>query len=58
MWQNAGLEHCKVLVPYIISYIHDIRFQVDHVWTLRKKGLKERQISQRVTPIGALCVFD
>ena len=52
MWQNAGLENCKVLVPYIVGYFRDIKFQVDPVWTIRgptfanlkdKSGLKERQ---------------
>jgi len=52
LWQNAGLKHGKVLVPFIVSYIHNIRFQVDHVWTVKgssianikgKRGLKERQ---------------
>ena len=50
--KNAGLKHGKVQVPYIVSYFHIIRFQVNHVWTIRgpsftnlkdKSGLKERQ---------------
>ena len=49
---NVGLKHGKVLVPYTVSYFHDIRFQVDYVWTIRrpsfayledKRRLKERQ---------------
>ena len=50
MWQNAGLKHGKVLVLYVVSYFHDIRFQVDNAWTMRgpsfaklkdKRGLKD-----------------
>ena len=52
LWQHAGLKHGKVLVPYIVRYFYDIRFEIDHVWTIRgtsfadlkdKRGLKERQ---------------
>ena len=54
MWQNAGLIHGKVLVPYIVRYFLDIIFQVVHVSTQRgpsftnlyiKRGLKEKQPS-------------
>ena len=67
MWWNAGLKHGKVLVPYIVSYFHTIRFQVDHVWEIRgqvlpfqrtKRGLQERQPGLRVTTIEAICVSD
>ena len=61
-----GYHHVsKVLVPYKISYFHEIRFQVDHVWTIRgprfanlkdKREVKERQHNQRVTTIGAISV--
>ena len=48
--QNVGLKHGKALVQYIVSYFHDIMFQMDHVWTIRgpcfanlkeKRGLKD-----------------
>ena len=32
---NDGLKHDKVLVMHIVSYFHDLRFQVDHVWAIR-----------------------
>ena len=28
--QNVGLKHGKALVQYIVSYFHDIMFQMDH----------------------------
>ena len=52
-WQNAGLKHGKVLVPYFVSYFHEIRFWVTHVWAIRgpsfgnskdKRGLKDREL--------------
>ena len=63
--QNAGLKPDKVLVLYIVSYFHDIRFQLDHVWTIRlpsfanlkdKRGFKERQPGPEGTTMGAICV--
>ena len=63
LWQNAGLKHGKMLVLYIVSYFHYIRFQVDHVWTIRRPSfanLKEKRrgnLAQRVTTIGAICVI-
>ena len=29
------VKHGMILVPYIVSYFHDLRFQVDHVWAIR-----------------------
>ena len=52
LWKNAGLNHGKVPLPSVVRYFHDIRFPVDHVWTIRgpsfatlkdKSGLKVRR---------------
>ena len=61
-----GYHHVsKVLVPYIVSYFHEIRFQVDHVWTIRgpsfadlkdKGGLRKGKLDKRVTTMGAVYV--
>ena len=65
MWQNAGPIHGKLLVLFIVSYFHDIIFQVDHVWTIKgptfanfkaKGGSRRCKVAQRVTTIGAMCV--
>ena len=49
--QNAGLKPDKVLVLYIVSYINDIRFQLDHVWTIRRPSFahlkEEREVKDR-----------
>ena len=53
--QNTGLDYDNMLVLYIVSHFHKIRFQVDHVWTIRgpifanlkdNGGLKESQPGQ------------
>ena len=59
-----GYHHVsKVLVPYKISYFHEIRFQVDHVWTIRgpsfadlkdKGGSRIGKLHQRVTTMGVV----
>ena len=49
--QNVGLKHGKALVQYIVSYFHDIMFQMDHVWTIRGPSfanLKEKRGSRTV----------
>jgi len=66
-WQNACLQHGQVLVPYIKSYFHDIRFQVDHVLSIRgpsfanlkdKRGLKERRPGKEGHHHGSyMCFF-
>ena len=65
LWQDTGLKNGKVLVLYIVSYFHDIRFQVDYVWNMRgpsfanlkeNRGLKERHLAQRVTNMGPICI--
>ena len=66
LWQNSGLKQCKVLVPYIMSYFHVIRFLVDHVWTIRgpsfsnlkdKKGALGDTAWPRGLPLWELYVF-
>ena len=55
-----------ILVPYLVSYFHDLRFQVDHVWTIRGPsfanskdkigGSRRDNLARRVTTMG-LYVF-
>ena len=63
--QNAGLKYGKVLVPYVVSYFHDIRFQVDNVWIMRgprfaniknKRGSRKGNLAKTVTLMGPICV--
>ena len=66
LWKNAGFKHGKMLVPYKVIYFHEIRFQVDHVWTITgpnfanlkdKWGLKEKQPSQEGYHYGSYMCF-
>ena len=66
LWQDTGLKNGKVLVLYIVSYFHDIRFQVDHVWNIRRpsfanlkenRGLKDRQPGPEGNQHGTYMLF-